>query len=100
MNIIVSHDYLLKLANNDLTDEEILKGYFQYYFCQDRNLSDVNFDIMKAKMPIMNASGDYLLFESITTDDIKKAIEKLENVLNEFLKTHFDLKIQNTLIKW
>ena len=33
MNIIVSHDYLLKLANNDLTDEEILKGYFQYYFC-------------------------------------------------------------------
>lgn len=44
-------------------------------------------------------SHDYLLFDSLTTDDINKAIEKLENVLNEFLKTHFDLKIQNTLIK-
>lgn len=99
MDIIVSHDYLLKLANNNLKDEEILKGYFKYYFCQNRNLNDLNFDYIKAKVPIMNKMSDYLLFESLNTDDINKAIEKLENVLNEFLKTHFDLKIKNTLTK-
>lgn len=30
---LISADFLLRLANNDLTSEEILKLYFKYYFC-------------------------------------------------------------------
>lgn len=92
MNIIVSHDYLLKLANNELTDEEILKGYFKYYFCQDRQLSDIKHDYFNASLS-NNKNADIYLFQSLTPEQIRKAIEKLENVLNLFLKTHFDLKI-------
>lgn len=99
MTIIVNHDYLLKLAKKDLTDEEILKGYFEYYFCQDRQLSDVKNDYFNA-CSSANKNADIYMFQTLTSDDIKNAVEKLEEVLNEFLRTHFDIVIKNTVVRW
>lgn len=93
MKIKVSHDYLLKLANNELKDNEILKGYFKYYFCQDRNISDLKIDFMNAGNPMKNKNVDCIFFQDLSPEQIKNSIENLENVLNEFLINTFNLSL-------
>lgn len=94
MMIVVSHDYLLQLVNEDLTEKEILKGYFEYYFCQGRNMADLKHDYMYAMNP---KNEDCVLFQSITPEQIKRILQKLENILNKFLKSNFDLVIQESM---
>lgn len=97
MKIIVNHDYLLKLAKNELTDQEILKGYFEYYFCQGRNIGDLKQDYFTACSPAINKNSDYVLFQSVTPEQIKSSLQKLEEILNQFLKNNFDLVIQESM---
>lgn len=37
----INTDFLLRLANNHISKEEILTGYMRYYVAQGRNLGDI-----------------------------------------------------------
>ena len=38
--------WLFDVANGNLTDEAVLKGFLKYYVCQDMALSDIKRDIL------------------------------------------------------
>lgn len=97
MKITVSHDYLLKLAYGELTDNEILRDYFKYYFCQGRNIGDLKHDYMTAGNPMTNKNADCIFFQDLGVVQIKESIKKVETVLNEFLENHFGLRIQESM---
>lgn len=103
MKIIVSYDYLLRLAKNALSDAEVLEGYFKYYFCQGRNLGDMKVDYHRMMEPHFNREQkvspfDCSLFQNLQKEEIKEAIHKVEDVLNRYLKLTFDLELQEGIL--
>ena len=97
---IISADFLLRLANDDLSNDEILKLYFKYYFCQGRNIGDLRSDYFRLrtyrKDGNLQSEANYLNFKLLTREQIINAIERVKGVLNGFVKDVFDLEMQES----
>ena len=95
---LISADFLLRLANDDLTSEEILKLYFKYYFCQGKNIRDLRLDYMRLRS--RGCSSDdlrYLNFNLLSKEKIEKAIDSVKDAVNEFMIRTFGLELnENT----
>ena len=92
---LISADFLLRLANDDLTSEEILKLYFKYSFCQGKNIRDLRLDYMRLRS--RGCSSDdlrYLNFNLLSKEKIEKAIDSVKDAVNEFMIRTFGLELK------
>lgn len=81
--IIVDLRFLIELVEEQLTDQEILAGFMQYYFAQSRTLSDLRRDFI--------FRIDKMTFGRYESNQYKVAIENVRRVLKEYLKLEFNV---------
>lgn len=85
----INVDYLLRLANNEIKNAEILSGYMKYYVAQGRNIGDMKHDYMR----ICN-NPEYLSLKSASLSEqkIKQALNKTRKVLDTYLVFNFNCR--------
>lgn len=81
--IIVDLKFLIELVEEQLTDQEILAGFMQYYFAQSRTLYDLKDDLI--------FRVDKMTFGHYDSNQYKLALSNVERVLKEFLKEKFNV---------
>jgi len=87
--IIVNMKYLIGLVENQLDDQEILKGYMLYYFAQARTLFNLKDDLIFRL--------DKMIFGKYEAEQYRAAIENVRRVLKDFLKEKFN--VSESMIK-
>lgn len=93
----INVDYLMKLAYDDLSDDQILRGYMEFYFCQGRNIGDLFHDYMRLRRPkYVNICYEMML---ITPEQIRTSIKRVRKVIDVFLDKQFDLKSTDEIEK-
>lgn len=85
----VNVDYLMKLALNELTDDEVIKGFFVHYFCQGRTIDDMKVDY------ISRVNNKYIILNDV---QIKKSLNKVIYLLNEYTIREFNQPINYEML--
>lgn len=88
----INTDYLFRLANNQIPDEEILTGYMRYYVAQERNIGDMKHDYMR----ICNNS-EFIIAAFLTNEQIKLALNRTKTVLDNYLIKNFNCHITDDI---
>ncbi len=83
----INTDFLLRLANNQISKEEILTGYMRYYVAQGRNLGDMKHDYMR-----ISSNVKYINLDGITLSNlmIERALTKTRQILDKYLIFNFN----------
>ncbi|MCI9630116.1 hypothetical protein [Thomasclavelia cocleata] len=84
----INTDYLLRLANNQIPDEEILTGYMRDYVAQGRNIGDMKHDYMRISSNIKYINLDGTLSNLM----IGRALTKTRQILDKYLIFNFNCR--------
>ena len=84
----INTDYLLRLANNQIPDEEILTGYMRDYVAQGRNIGDMKQDYMRISSNIKYINLDGTLSNLM----IGRALTKTRQILDKYLIFNFNCR--------
>ena len=87
--------YLCDLANDSISDNDILKYYFKYYVAQGRNIGDMKHDYMR----ICNNS-EFIIAAFLTNEQIKLALNRTKTVLDNYLIKNFNCHITDDIEIW
>ena len=82
--------YLCDLANDSISDNDILKYYFKYYVAQGRNIGDMKHDYIRL-------TNDFLIAAFITNEQIKFALNTAKTILDNYLIKNFDCHITDDI---
>ena len=82
--------YLCDLANDSISDNDILKYYFKYYVAHGRNIGDMKHDYI-------GLTNDFLIAAFITNEQIKFALNKAKTILDNYLIKNFDCHITDDI---
>ncbi|WP_279006842.1 hypothetical protein [Thomasclavelia cocleata] len=83
----INTNFLLRLANNQISKEEILTGYMRYYVAQGRNIGDMKHDYIR-----ISSNVKYINLDGITlsSNQIKNALNKTRQILDKYLIFNFN----------
>lgn len=79
---VVDLRFLHEIVNDQLSDQEILQGFMEYYFAQSRDLHDLKSDLIYR---LDKVSFCY------TPEQYMKAYDNVKRVIKEYLKTQFNI---------
>ncbi|MCR1960741.1 hypothetical protein CWE04_05160 [Thomasclavelia cocleata] len=80
----INTDFLLRLANNQISDEEIVTGYMRYYVAQGRNLGDMKHDYIRISSNLDGITLSNLMIE--------RALTKTRQILDKYLIFNFNCR--------
>lgn len=83
----INTDFLIRLANNHISKEEILTGYMRNYVAQGRNLGDMKYDYIR-----ISSNVKYINLDGITlsANQIENALSKTRQILDKYLIFNFN----------
>lgn len=86
----INVNYLYDLANDCISDNDILNCYFKYYIAQGRNIGDMKHDYIRL-------SNDFLIAAFLTNEQIKFALNRTKTVLDNYLYQNFHCHITDDI---